>query len=254
MGSGSINQDLLTFSQQLRYFSYRDTLPPRKPLLLQPPLLEYCTLPDKSGGVWNFCLFGGGVWSGKIYNIKSVHVDFPFVEITDFWHLLKIEKKKLGNIRRSISLCICRSIFSKNTSSGLYKVSTSSCPGVLMCPGILNDVRSFEDPHIVLYVIGQVWSSRCFECGALPYIALLGDRPLSLEYVPPLPHAKARLSVYKSIGNHFLLWSYGESKRVDSRCVGFFRAIFFHFSDFRAQNLELAVFRKKLNQNLFFAK
>ena len=54
-------------------------------------------------------------------------------KFTEFWHLLKIEKK-LGNIRRSNSLCVCRSSFFKNTNIGLCKVSTSSCLAVLMCP------------------------------------------------------------------------------------------------------------------------
>ena len=77
----------------------------------------------------------------------------PGDQIHGFLTFAQNWKKKLGNIRRSISLCICRSIFSKNTSNGLYKVSTSSCPGVLMCPEILNDVRSFEDPYIYNIVI-----------------------------------------------------------------------------------------------------
>ena len=75
--------------------------------------------------------------------------------------------KKSGQIGFSVGSIICvlydisiyyiytsvEAFFSKNTSNGLYKVvSTSSCPRVLMCPGILNDVRSFEDPHIYIYI------------------------------------------------------------------------------------------------------
>ena len=71
----------------------------------------------------NFCFL---IKEGKILKknpVKRQKGDPRETKFTDFWHLLKIEKKKLGNIRRSISLCICRSSFSKNTNNGLLGVN-----------------------------------------------------------------------------------------------------------------------------------